>query len=221
MDIGLNFCVLKIGKETWTGGDFKKPILIFLILASLQVSAQSLLPKGGAGLSQNNLVIVQPPDSTVQVERQMALFQVWICLSEVCMISRYYAKELNLWHTNLKKQGIFLAGFFPNAFSTDSSIREFKAANQIGFPLFKDSMGIFGRSANIRLTPEVLVLDRNGHIQYQGRIDDFYVAIGRHKTRVSQAYLKNALRNLLAGKPPEKKWIEPVGCLIDYSLWSK
>lgn len=215
----MDICVLRKSKETWTGLDFKKPILIFLFLISYRVSAQSMLTRGGNLPLLTNLLLAQQTDSSVIKQHQAANLQVWLSLSEVCMISRYYAKELNLMHTNLKKQGVFLGGFFPNAFSTDSSIKDFQMANQLLFPLFKDSLGHFAKAGGIRITPEVLVLNAAGQIQYKGRIDDFYVAIGRHKTRVSNSYLKNALNAILKGEKPTHPFVEPVGCVIDFSLW--
>lgn len=221
MNVGLDFCVLKRGKETWTWLDFKKPIWIFALLASFRLSAQNFPNRGGIFLNTTNLSEVPPTDSGTISSHQQAHFQVWISLSEVCMISRYYAIELNQLHTNLRNQGIFLGGFFPGAFSSDSSIQEFREKNKLTFPLFRDSLALFAKSANIRKTPEVVVVDSAGQVQYKGRIDDFYVAIGRHKTRVSQTYLLDALRNLMNGKPPEKKMVEAIGCLIDFTLWPK
>ena len=50
-------------------------------------------------------------------------------------------------------------------------------------------------------TPEAFVLDHNSVLRYRGRIDNAYSARLKKSPQVTQHDLKNALDDLLAGKP--------------------
>lgn len=145
---------------------------------------------------------------------------VLICLSEICMVSRYYAKEMQVLFEKHLADSVFFGGFFPNPFSTDSSILHFSIENHLAFPLFRDSLGAFTQLQTVSTTPEVLVF-LNGKKAYQGRFDDFYVAVGRHRGFTRMRFLENAISKALKNELPEKSYITPVGCKIDFRLWDK
>jgi hypothetical protein len=144
-------------------------------------------------------------------------FRVYISLSEVCMLSRYYARVFEKMRHRFPE--MTWIGVFPNPFSNDSTIKLFASRNNLKFTFCRDSLAIFSKSVDWTVTPEALVLGPENSILFKGRIDDFYVAIGRHKTKTSQHFLQTALASIQKGQAPEKPFVPPLGCIIDFRLW--
>lgn len=144
---------------------------------------------------------------------------VFITLSEVCMLSRYYAKEIEHMKNRWAKAEVRFYGVFPNPFSTAPQVEEFMKENQVRFAMLADSGGRFCKANQLKVTPEALVV-KNGLVIYRGRIDDFYVAIGRHKTTTTRRFLEEALQAAQKGKTPVSPFVLPVGCVIDWRLWA-
>lgn len=143
---------------------------------------------------------------------------VCISLSEVCMISQFYIREFHRIAREWSTDSIGFLGFFPNPFSDSQAIKEFHQTYQLTIPLAMDRHAAFSRFLGVAKTPEVVIL-KNGRIVYKGPIDDYYVAIGRHRGKTNFHYLENALKALSRGKNPESPWPAAVGCLIDFRLW--
>ncbi len=65
-----------------------------------------------------------------------------------------------------------------------------------------------------KVTPEVVVVDKNRAIQYRGRIDDRYPSIGKKRQVVTSRDLSDALSSLAAGRPVAVTQTNAVGCSI-------
>lgn len=117
-------------------------------------------------------------------------------------------------------ENIRFFGIYPNPFSTDATISEFAKENGLSFGMWKDPEATFCKNQKLTVTPEVLVI-RNEKVLYKGRIDDFYVGIGRHKMTTTKRFLETALQEIALGKTPEWPYVEPIGCVIDFRLWGK
>jgi hypothetical protein len=135
------------------------------------------------------------------------------------MLSRYYSKEIESLSKTYSGNGVQFFGVFPNPFSTDSVILDFAKEENLTFQLLRDAHGFFSKTIPFTVTPEAVVLNGEGEILFQGRIDDFYVAVGKHKSRKARAFLSEALESILAGKQLSEPYIKPVGCVIDRRLW--
>lgn len=156
------------------------------------------------------------PDS----DGQKAILTVYVSLSEICMISQYYARVLQ--ELSIRYQGkVQFKGVFPNPFSTDSTINEFAKDRKSTFPLYRDPEGTFCKENKLSVTPEALVINRLDQVIYKGRIDDFYFAIGRFRRVTTRYDLLSALEQALKGQPVETPRVPAVGCLIDARLWER
>lgn len=65
-----------------------------------------------------------------------------------------------------------------------------------------------------KVTPEVVVVDKNRVIRYRGRIDDRYPSIGKKRQVVTAHDLSDALNALAAGRPVAVTQTTAVGCSI-------
>ena len=81
------------------------------------------------------------------------------------------------------------------------------------YPVLDDSDGTVGRRYNAQTTPHMIVVDQAGRIAYNGAIDDD--PVGNKTERVH--YLKNALDDLLAGRPVATSETRPYGCSVKYA----
>jgi peroxiredoxin len=77
------------------------------------------------------------------------------------------------------------------------------------FPYVKDEDRMVARSYGAICTPHVFLLDEDRKLRYRGRIDD-----SRNPERVTVSDLRNAIEDLLAGKPVRVSETTPFGCSI-------
>ncbi len=111
---------------------------------------------------------------------------------------------------SLQDQSINFICVFSNAGETrDLAEYMFK---QVGWdmPYILDSRGTLAEKYGATNTPQAIVLDAFQQVVYRGPIDDSSKNLGR----VTQAYLKNALNDLLAGQPVQLAEVAPTGCWI-------
>jgi len=58
-------------------------------------------------------------------------------------------------------------------------------------------------------------MQADGQTAYQGAIDDWYVALGKHRPEARLHYLRDALDAVLAGNAVAIVKTEAVGCLVE------
>jgi peroxiredoxin len=77
-----------------------------------------------------------------------------------------------------------------------------------------DSSGDIGKAYGMKTTPQMFVINAGGNLAYQGAIDDKAASSG--DPRKARNYVKEAVNNLLAGKPVEVTQTKPYGCGVKY-----
>lgn len=134
---------------------------------------------------------------------------VFFFVSTECPISNIYTPRMVELAKTYSKQGI---GFFlvdANAEDTPAKLRKYAAERGVLFPVVKDTKLTLADSLIADHTPEAVVLDGKGIVQYRGRIDD-----NRDRTRIIRHDLQEALDALLAGKPVTRPRTLAIGCAI-------
>lgn len=82
-------------------------------------------------------------------------------------------------------------------------------------PILADPNGKVGRLYKATNTPQMFVIDLEGHIAYQGAIDNAPLGkVPENQTYIN--YVEQALEALLAGKEPPVKQTKPYGCTVKY-----
>jgi hypothetical protein len=78
-----------------------------------------------------------------------------------------------------------------------------------------DSSGTLGRLYGAKTTPHMFVIDKNGALQYMGGIDSIATA---DVSDIAQAepYLKEAMLEVVQGKPVAHAVTRPYGCSVKY-----
>jgi hypothetical protein len=129
-----------------------------------------------------------------------------------CPISNSYAPEINrlcLGHTNM---AFYIVQVDPNL--TPAAAKEHARKYDLRPPVLLDPQHLLVKLAKATVTPEAVVLGKNGALLYHGRIDDRYAAFGKKRRVVDEHDLRDALDSITAGKPVRKPATEAIGCLI-------
>ena len=105
--------------------------------------------------------------------------------------------------------------WFPLRTDSPRVIRQFQIDYNLSFAGKPDSGARLARQLRVRVTPEVVVMQSDGRVRYQGAIDDWYVSLGKHRSEVTQHYLCDALDAVLAGNDVAVTRTDAVGCLVE------
>jgi len=79
-----------------------------------------------------------------------------------------------------------------------------------------DSNGAIGHLYDMKTTPHMFVVDKDGTLVYQGAIDN--KADPFHDPRAADNYVNDAVNELLAGKPVTTTHTKPYGCAVHYGI---
>jgi peroxiredoxin len=78
-----------------------------------------------------------------------------------------------------------------------------------------DSSGAVGHLYDMKTTPDMYVIDKNGVLVYAGAIDNRPQPFGDPRT--ANNYVRDAVNDLLAGKPVAVSQTKPYGCAVHYA----
>lgn len=130
-----------------------------------------------------------------------------------CPLAKLYGPRLARLAAEFTPKGVAFFGINSNSQDSVTEIAAYARIHQIEFPLLKDLNNQLADTVGAERTPEVFVLDRERVIRYRGRIDD-QLGVGYARDKTHQEFLKNALEDLLAGRPVGVSSTEPQGCFI-------
>ncbi len=136
-----------------------------------------------------------------------------------CPYAKAYQDRIIALDKDYKTKGYPVIAINPNdpSLVPEDSFEEMKIrANEKGytFPYLFDASQEVYKIYGATRTPHVYVLKKDAQgnliVKYIGAIDDNYQDAGA----VKQAYLRNALDDLLSGKDPELAFTKAIGCTI-------
>jgi peroxiredoxin len=93
--------------------------------------------------------------------------------------------------------------------------KEFADQKMTAIAWIDDSAGTIGHLYGMQTTPHMFVIDKNGTLVYDGAIDDKPDPF--HNPRTARNYVKEAVGDLIAGKPIEVSQTKPYGCAVKYA----
>lgn len=102
----------------------------------------------------------------------------------------------------------------PSYRTPEKAKQEFQAQKIKATAWIDDSDGKLGKAYGLKTTPHLVVIDKDGVVAYNGAIDDNPSANG--DPRKAKNYVKEAIENLLSGKPVAVKQTKPYGCSVKY-----
>lgn len=140
---------------------------------------------------------------------------VVVFLSFECPIANSYAQPLAELAKTYGARGVAFVGVC--ATEDEDAVQVAKHAKKfdIPFPVYRDAKYAAAHAFRADITPEAFVLDADGVLRYRGRIDNTYVArIKKNNSGPTRHDLRQALDEVLAGKPVTMPATLPVGCPI-------
>lgn len=140
---------------------------------------------------------------------------VYTFLNTECPISQRYVRTLVDLHQRFAPSNIQFVAMFPFRSDSPKVIKRFQTDYKLSFSGHPDADAQLARRFNVRVTPEVVVMQDDGRIVYQGAIDDWYVGLKQNRPEPSQRYLRDALDALATGQTVARARTGAVGCLVD------
>ena len=134
---------------------------------------------------------------------------VFVFMSTTCPLAKRYTMRLRRLHEAYADQGVQMFAVFPNSDETTESIETFQGQVKYPFAVVRDVNGYLVERLGASMTPQALVIDRQGRLCYRGAIDDH-----RYENRVEKKFLASALDSLLAGTEIKTPTAKAMGCSI-------
>jgi len=161
--------------------------------------------QSGAPVSEFQLLDLQGGAHSFSLKGDVT---VVLFLAARCPISDAYSQRMQALYQDFSPQGVkFL---FINANFNEPSQEVARHAKQMGFtfPVYRDS-GNVAEMFDAQVTPMTFVVDAQGVVRYRGAIDD-----AQNEARVKKNSLRNALGEVLAGKPVTVGETKAFGCTV-------
>lgn len=137
---------------------------------------------------------------------------VMVFLRRDCPVSSRYAPVIQQISKAYSGQAKFFL-VFPDKADSAADIEKYLSDYHYSLPVFQDPGHTLAKLGHVQITPEVAVFS-NRQLVYDGRIDDWYIELGRARAAPTTHELKDALDAALAGKAPARAEVRGVGCYI-------
>ena len=139
---------------------------------------------------------------------------VLVFMSFDCPVSQSYMQPLAEMSNELEKQGVSFIGLTEIQDESPADVAKHAKEWKLPFPVVLDQKFAAADAVAAQFTPEVFVLDGNYVLRYRGRIDNTYYARLKKNMEVTEYELRQALGEIVSGRPVSNAVTEAVGCPI-------
>ncbi|MCS6775161.1 MAG: redoxin family protein [Chloroherpetonaceae bacterium] len=133
---------------------------------------------------------------------------VYLFLATECPVANGYTPRILALEKAYRERGVRFFAVYPNAHEPVSVVARHARERGYTFPVVKDN-GTLARALGATMTPEAVLVDRQGMVRYRGRIDD-----NRDPAKVRQRDLQEALSAVLEGRRVARPTAPAYGCAI-------
>ncbi len=134
---------------------------------------------------------------------------VLMFIATQCPVSNGYNTRMVSLFNDYKDKNVLFIGINSNKQESVDEVKKHAKDHGFEFMILKDDKNIIADKFGASVTPEIYVLNPSLEILYHGRIDD-----SRRETDVTSRDLRNALDEILAGKPVTVSTTKAFGCTI-------
>lgn len=131
-----------------------------------------------------------------------------------CPIANRLAPEISRIHKAYQNKKVSFLLAYVDPSSTVKDVKMHMKSFGYACSAFIDKKHTVVKALGATVTPQAAVLDAKGNLVYRGRINDLYEEHGASKSKPSKNDLRQALNEVLAGKPVTNPLVTPVGCYI-------
>ncbi|HXG23719.1 MAG TPA: redoxin domain-containing protein [Chthonomonadales bacterium] len=183
--------------------------ITLLIPLSGLLAANAAAPEGSKiGAKPANLRFRDLKGQIHSLRAPNSLPAVYLFLSTQCPVANRYTSRMIAMERVYRGQGVRFIGVNANANESAADVLHYARARGFTFPIVKDD-GSLATRLGATMTPQAVVLDREGVIRYRGRLDD-----NVNPTEVKSHDLKDAIDAVLSGKPVPRAETAAFGCII-------
>lgn len=150
-----------------------------------------------------------------KVETTQAPYTVIIFMAVDCPITQKYMATIKELARKYQPQQISVVGYFPAGLSRKQE-KEFRQEYQVpvNIKFVDDKKHEVTNRYTATITPEVVLIDKNQQVIYQGSIDNWFFELGRYRPEITEYYLEDAIEASLHGLQPSVLKTEAIGCFI-------
>src|SRR6516162_1060277 len=129
-----------------------------------------------------------------------------------CPICNGYAPEINRIFLSYTNFAFYVVQVDPELTATAAKAhaREY----QLRPPVLLDPQHRLVSIVRATVTPEAILLGKDGKELYRGRIDNLYAALGKKRSSATQHDLRDALDAITAGHSVKNRQTKAIGCLL-------
>jgi hypothetical protein len=138
-----------------------------------------------------------------------------IFIGTECPISNQYAPEIRRICAAYEPAGVQCTLVYSASGLEADAVRAHLADVNLALPAVIDRERVLMARAAATVTPQAAVFTPEGTLAYSGRIDDLYTELGRPRHSATERDLRNALDDLIAGRPVRAPRNYPLGCYIE------
>ena len=131
-----------------------------------------------------------------------------------CPLANGYAPEMNRIAQTYAQRGVVFYAVQGDTTIPDEEVRRHAHDYGYRFPALLDPRQILARHTGATVTPEAVVLSREGAVLYLGRIDNRVEDFGKTRVEATEFDLRDALDAVLAGRPVARPRTRALGCAI-------
>jgi peroxiredoxin len=140
----------------------------------------------------------------------------WLNLE--CPQSRYHYDTVPTMVNTAKKyrdKGVVWLAVNSTFKTTPEANREFAEKHKLPYPILDDRAGELARKYGARTTPHIFIIDKEGHIAYDGAVDN--APLGKQEAGAGKLnYVDQALSELIQGRKVSLPSTPPYGTPIKY-----
>ena len=134
---------------------------------------------------------------------------VLIFISVQCPVSNAYNDRMEKLAQDYKAKGVNVIGVNSNNTEPAAAVKSHAGEKHLTFTILKDDGNKIADRLGASRTPEAYVIDASGKLVYHGRIDN-----SQNSANITANDLRDALDEMLAGKPVTKTGGAAFGCTI-------
>jgi peroxiredoxin len=187
-----------------------RPVLFAAAILGIALSAQAAAPAVGSAAPDFSLTTLDGKNFSLAQAIKSHKAVVVMFIATKCPYSNAYNDRMRDMSAAYEKQGVLFVGINSNKTEPADEVASHAKQHGFAFPLMKDPGNKVADLYDASHTPEIYVVDPQGKLIYHGRIDENYEDPGH----VTSPDLKNALDQVLAGKPIAKAETKAFGCSI-------
>ena len=140
--------------------------------------------------------------------------RVLIFLETECPISQKTTRRIQALADDYAGRVAFEA-VYPTETVTRREVSAFERAFALRLAHRLDPAHRLVERYNATTTPEVILLSPTDQVLYRGSVDNQFYQLGKYRPAPTEFYLKDAIEDVLHGRPVSVAQVKPVGCLIN------